>query len=443
MAIVKSGSPRMPYCVTDGKGKPLEYHETEAEALRQDSSIEAAKAARGDSDGDWVVRQDFGRLGAAQRTPSGGVRVSANLTRTGVFPYRKADGSVFRELRHPEEVFDTHSLATLAGAPVTDLHPNGMVTPSNWKALSIGHVGEAVGKQDDKFVTANLFIQDDAAIAAIEKRDRQEISMGYTCRLDLTPGEFNGEKYDAIQRNIRYNHAAIGPDKWGRAGSEVSLHLDSLNHSILPALPEPSKETVVMKTIRIDGKTYEVGSEEHLAKMDGVREAAVADVQAKLDAAEGKLTAVTKERDDAVAKLGEATSGEKLDSLVAARVDLHTKARAILGDDTKFDGLSDRAVMVRALRKDKDNPFAEDDEEEKEDSRYTTAYIRGAFDHVAASAKPAPRNDALDDLRRNVDSPKPAERAKRDKHDHAAARVDMLAQQESAWEQPLAHSKSS
>jgi hypothetical protein len=140
-----------------------------------------------------VERLDFGRLGKAERTPSGGVKVPANLTRIGVFSYSLPDGSVRRELRHPDEVFAADSLATLAGAPVTDLHPSKPVRPSNWRKLSIGHVGESV-ERDDKFVSAPLMIQDAEAIAAVERADRKEISCGYVCDLDATPGEFNGER---------------------------------------------------------------------------------------------------------------------------------------------------------------------------------------------------------------------------------------------------------
>ena len=46
-----------------------------------------------------------GLTGRAQRTPQGFLRAPAWVTRVGVFPYRRADGTVQRELRLPEEVF--------------------------------------------------------------------------------------------------------------------------------------------------------------------------------------------------------------------------------------------------------------------------------------------------------------------------------------------------
>jgi hypothetical protein len=453
MAIRRNGPPDKPFCVVDNEGNRIACHATEEAAQRQLSAIEAAKHARGDREDEFVTRLDFGRLGKAQRTPSGGVRVPAHLTRTGVFTYTKADGTPFRELRHPDEVFNPDSLASLAGAPVTDLHPGQMVAPSNWRNLSIGHVGERVDKKKGEkydFVHAKLFIQDEKAIAAVEKGDRQEISMGYTCRLEMTPGEHNGEKYDAVQRTIRYNHAAIGPIQWGRAGAEVGLRLDSLNHCTLPATPDNKPEEKVMKTIRIDGRDYEVGSDEHLAKLDEIRVTEVTAIQAKFDEASGQLAAVTKERDELLAKLDKATSQEHIDSLVSSRVELHTKARTILGPEEKLDGLTERAVMIRALRKfDAESPFEDEDEEEKKDSRFSNDYIRGMFEHtVKIAARTDSVDSPLDAAHRAAGDtgPKPPPASadaphQKDKFDAKGARKDFMRRTEDAWKQPLSASK--
>src|SRR5690606_28507268 len=49
----------------------------------------------------------------------------------------------------------------------------------------------------------------------IESGERKEISLGYKCQLDPTPGTWNGESYDAVQKNIVVNHVALGPKGWG------------------------------------------------------------------------------------------------------------------------------------------------------------------------------------------------------------------------------------
>lgn len=78
------------------------------------------------------VRFDFnGSSGEFSRTAQGFLRVNARLTKVGVFKYKGG-----REYRSEEEVFRADSLASLKGAPVTDLHssekgPNGLLNSSN------------------------------------------------------------------------------------------------------------------------------------------------------------------------------------------------------------------------------------------------------------------------------------------------------------------------
>ncbi|HEY3817319.1 MAG TPA: DUF2213 domain-containing protein [Polyangiaceae bacterium] len=176
---------------------------------------------------DIVQRYDLagGSVGAHRRTPQGGLIADARLTRTGVFKYVQPDGTTRRELRHPDDVFHPDSLASLAHAPVTIDHPE-VVTPNNWKDVAVGHVA-GTPKQDGKYVTAPIRIHDRDAIDDAEKGKLQELSCGYSCKLDRTPGTYDGEAYDAVQRTIRYNHVAAGPPGWGRAGPEVRMRFDA------------------------------------------------------------------------------------------------------------------------------------------------------------------------------------------------------------------------
>jgi len=200
-----------------------------------DSAVarDAAAVARADSNG-WqrVKRIDFaGTISDKRATSIGGRVVRANLTRTGVLTYRMPDGSVRRELRHPDEVFSKGSLASLAHATVTDDHP-GRVHPGNWRQETIGHLdGEPhKGKKTrdgEDTVESELRIEHGPAIDKLDAGKLQECSAGYDCSYDPTPGTWNGIPYDGQQRDIRYNHIAVGPSGWGRAGPEVRMHLDS------------------------------------------------------------------------------------------------------------------------------------------------------------------------------------------------------------------------
>lgn len=145
-------------------------------------------------------------------------------TRTGVFPYLNGDGSIRMELRHPEDVFDPLSMATLKSAPVTIEHPPVMVTPLNVGEYRKGHVTERVEVNRDMLDT-DLIVEDQDAIDAVEKDGMRELSSGYLCDVIEESGVFEGTPYTHRQKNIKYNHLAIV--KRGRAGPEVRMRLDS------------------------------------------------------------------------------------------------------------------------------------------------------------------------------------------------------------------------
>jgi len=190
------------------------------------------------ADSRWqtVYRQDFasGEVKSHTRTAIGGLVAKANLTRTGILEYRAPDGSVRRELRHPDDVFDHDSLDSLAHATVTDDHP-GKVTTDNWRRESIGHIAGRPERSPettasgDQMVQGEVHIQHGPAVEKADKGSLKEASCGYACQYDGTPGEYRGQRFDGRQRNIRYNHVALGPPGWGRAGPEVSMRLDSVS----------------------------------------------------------------------------------------------------------------------------------------------------------------------------------------------------------------------
>ena len=49
------------------------------------------------------------------------------------------------------------------------------------------------------FVTAKLTITDAAAIEALKEGSRKEISLGYTCEVEESPGVHNGEHYRVLR----------------------------------------------------------------------------------------------------------------------------------------------------------------------------------------------------------------------------------------------------
>lgn len=167
------------------------------------------------------MRFDAAPVGKARRDARGFLVVPARPTRCGVFPYKRADGAVIYELRHPDDVFHPASLASLEGASVTHLHPTGFVSPENAGKVEIGVAG--AGRKDGAFVAAELSVRRADAIAKVDRNELVECSCSYSLDIDPTPGVYEGQRYDQRQTNIRYNHVALGPKGWGRAGPDVRL----------------------------------------------------------------------------------------------------------------------------------------------------------------------------------------------------------------------------
>lgn len=308
-----------------------------------------------------VRRFDAATLGAAQKTPQGFLRVPARLTRVGVLTYKRADGSERRELRRPEQVFAAESLASLHDAPVTDLHPQQMVTPENVRELSVGHVSHATVRADGRFVEAQLVITDAKMIAAVESKTRREVSCGYTCKTLEAPGQWNGEHYDAEQIDIRYNHSGLGPAKWGRAGSDCAVRLDSGDALVIDAddpvddPPSPPKKETPMEltTIKIDGIDAQVPKQcaQLLEQAITKRDTELAELKKGATEHKARVDSLQGELDGAKAKLLEATDAKRFDAAVQARIDLIGKARTVLGAEFKFDGVSARGIKEAVLCK--------------------------------------------------------------------------------------------
>ena len=152
-------------------------------------------------------------------TPEGYLIDNPILTRVGIFEYHNPDGTIRRELRLPEEVFAAESLASYKGKPVILTQEAGLVDVDNVQQEHIGTI-LSEGIQDGDNVRAQIVIHDAESL----DYGLRELSLGYTQTPDETPGVWNGQPYDAIQRNIQINHLALVEK--ARAGEQARLNID-------------------------------------------------------------------------------------------------------------------------------------------------------------------------------------------------------------------------
>ena len=367
-------------------------------------------------------RYDIGELKRPTRQPNGWLRVDGLLTRSGVFPYRNHDGSTRLEYRPADEVFKADSLESFALVPFTNDHPPVPLDATNTKAFAVGSIGENVRREGDH-VRASILVTDEATASQMES-GKVALSCGYSCDLDETPGEINGVRYDAVQRNIRGNHVALVDV--ARAGPTAKVRMDAGDAVQVsdthprPSDPPGTKERTMLVKMKIDGVEVEVTEtakqvvEKHLAAVTARADTAEAQLAAsksesakqaaRADTAEAQLAAEKKLRVDA-------ESPAKIREQVKARVALETVASKVLGGDFKADA-DDAAIKVAIVEK-------VDGVKLDGDKAKAGPYLDARFDSVVARVQKA---DPLVDEIRNGNG----ERADNAEPTDVASRFDRM-----------------
>lgn len=197
-------------------------------------------------------------------TPEGYLIDNPIVTRTGIFEYHNPDGSVRKEFRPPEEVFAKESLESYVGKPVIITHDAGYVNKDSAPDEEIGTILEK-GYRDGDNVRAKIVIHDTNSLKDCGLR---ELSLGYNVDFDYTPGEYEGEKYDCVQKNIRINHLALVAN--ARAGENARLNIDGKDREternpVKGKNPVEGGENLMGKKRRFDG---EIGQEEFADKLE-------------------------------------------------------------------------------------------------------------------------------------------------------------------------------
>lgn len=202
------------------------------------------------------VRFDSNKFSEVKRHDKGFLTAWGTMARVGIQEYMTSDGRISKELRLPEEVFNKDSLESFNNIPVTDGHPRVIVNSKNAIKYQKGLTGEYTQKKDDSYTMNKMTIVDEDLLKKVSN-GKVELSAGYECDLDKTPGVHPVYgRYDAIQRNIRGNHIAV-VDR-ARAGHSARLHLDSADDNVAVII---NQNEAGMETLKLDEKEFEVSKE--------------------------------------------------------------------------------------------------------------------------------------------------------------------------------------
>lgn len=374
-----------------------------------------------------VTRYDFIPLNMKAKIDANGfIHDTPIITRTGIFTYHEPDGTERKELRLPEEVFNSDSLASYEGVPLTLNHPKGLVSSENADKIPIVGTVLSPGIQDDNSVRAKVVIQSQK----VAKSGMRGLSAGYTADVIPEVGNYNGEEYTHRQTNIRLNHVAVCRNP--RAGATARLNMDSNE-----VFDNDEEEEKPMAKIRLDGGLeYEAAPEivvafEKIRSDNATLNTTIKDMQDKAakDAAESKtkLDQVEAQRDtlqaektklDEQLKSKDKEHADSLDKAVKQRVSLLSIAAAHKVE--KADEMTDRQIkeaVVKSVRGD------DADLKDKSDE-----YINAAFDFCKGES----RNDAMAQQRAAASARKPGKDRKDEETSSSSRRDAMIEKMQNA-----------
>lgn len=286
----------------------------------------------------------------------------------------RAGSDVVRIFRPEAAVFAADALASAAHRPVTIGHPPVMVDAKNWREYARGDMGGEVVR-DGEYVRVSIKMMDADAVESV-MADHREFSMGYQCKLDMTPGEFGGQAYDGAISELRYNHLAAC--RAARGGPD--LQITDERPISEPRTKEPEMTT---KTITFDGLPLLVTDAAEAAI--GKLQTQIAALTTAKDAAETdkvRLTAEAVAKDAQIVKLtadveaAKITPAQMRDAAKAFSLTV-AKAKALIPALTIGDDL-DEAAIKKAVVTSKLGDAAK---------TYTDEHVGIAFDTLTAGVK--------------------------------------------------------
>jgi len=200
---------------------------TSGAAYKQPLAFDASTKRRFDDNG--FLHVDGCHITKEQVAPYYGFEIP-DFERFGLDPKK-----IYYGYRSAEEL--QKGLSTFNGLPLLlHHHPESAEEPQ--KEYRVGSVGTSA-VWNAPYIDNVLSITDKTGIKAVQDGTCRQISSAYQYDPDFTKGEFDGQAYDFVMRNIRGNHVALVEE--GRAGPDVVVADAQIIHQ-----PE-GKKSVMLK----------------------------------------------------------------------------------------------------------------------------------------------------------------------------------------------------
>lgn len=284
---------------------------------------------------------------------TGYLTVDAIIARTGVqdylgFEVGEDNDDIVGVFRSEEEVTNPKSIKTFTNIPITDEHPNELVTIENHNNYAKGSISDVfvVQLNGENALKTKVTVTDKGLISSI-KEGKKELSVGYTNILVEREGVYKDKNYKYVQTDIVANHVAVV--NAGRCGSVCKLMADQKSNS---------KEGETM-LIKINGKEYDVPDE--VAEEFKNLKSEVEGMKEEAETMEGDMNGMKEELEtskDTIDKLqakvdasASKTTDAKVNSIVSEKMELLSFAK-----DAKVEGVEPKqtpkqmkAVIVDSL----------------------------------------------------------------------------------------------
>ena len=274
-------------------------------------------------------------------TSDGYLVAHPRVARIGVQSYKgfelgRRDMETVRVFRPEAEVFHKDAMGSLAHRPITVNHPPVMVDSKNWRKYTVGSMGDTITR-DGEFVRVPALLMDDSAIRDVQAGKR-ELSVGYTADIDWTAGEHNGEKYDAVMRNIRGNHLAVVDT--ARGGPSLTIGDSDMKTILVDGL-----------SVSLEDKDAQIVQRALDTLTKQAKDAMEEEEEEKKKREKSDALVATKDAEIATLKqnLADATNPAKLEAAARERVGVIAKGKAIMGDKLVSDGKTTAEIRKQVV----------------------------------------------------------------------------------------------
>ena len=328
-------------------------------------------------------------------TDNGYLKCDAIIAKVGIVTRTDSKtGEIRNEFVSEQSLFSKKSLESLFALPVTQYHPQinnerVLLTPENTalfqKGITIG-TPEKLLSDGEIYLKVPVVISDKKVINDVLNGTTPTISCGYLTTDKKISGKYKNMDYNYIQGERKNNHIALDRQNFNRSGNDVRIKFDSLAENEFfytegydNNIEKKEIKKVALVSLKCDSKTVEVEelAQVHIENKFKTDAKKISDLESEKLALQTKFDSLQASFDEKTEKLKE-LNGFKEKFQKQELEKLQNTAKTILGNDFKFDALTNIEIQKEVLKKARPNLDL---------TGLTETYITARFDAIVEDAK--------------------------------------------------------